>query len=127
MKKKQKAKGPSPETQAYRKILGGKIQKLRKITGMTQATLAEKLGYSEKYMSAVENGRGGMKQEKIKKTAEIFNVQPDALMSEKDLTYEQLEMLRNLWRSFDKPDNTMNPALGPLLKQAADEAESPSL
>ena len=109
----------SPEVRAYRKTLGKKIKILRDLSGLTQAQLAEAIEYSEKYLSAVENGHKGMKMQKLKKCAEIFNVPPESLLSEKELTAEQLKMLRCLWISFDKKDNPHNPSLMAILSEAA--------
>lgn len=121
--KVKKVSQPSPRTVAYRKSLGERIKLLRDIIGITQAQLAAALGYSEKFLSSVENGRKGMKMQKIKEAAGILGVPSEALLTEKDLTREQLEIMHNLWKSFDLKDNPMNPALLALSQQAADVAK----
>lgn len=117
------AQKPSPQTIAYRKSLGRKIKLLRDIAGFTQAQFANALKYTEKFVSSVENGRKGMKMEKIKEAAAILHVHPDVLLTEKDLTYEQLEIFRNIWEAFQEQDNPLTPALLALSRQAAESVK----
>ncbi len=47
------------------KKIGKRLQEARKKCGMTQATLSEKLGISEHYLSAVERGMNQLKYETL--------------------------------------------------------------
>lgn len=56
------------------KSLGKKIQKIRKITGLTQEELAEKVGISRAYMGYIEQGRYSASLEVIEKVARVLKV-----------------------------------------------------
>ena len=85
-----------------RQTLGRKIRILREINGLTQAELAEKLGYSsDKYISAIEGGSKSMKKEKVLEAAEIQHVHPIALLSPLPLTDKQLRGMVNFWRLIE--------------------------
>jgi transcriptional regulator with XRE-family HTH domain len=49
--------------------------------GLTQATLAEKIGISTAFVSRVERGQKKMKVETLYATAKVLNVSVDALLS----------------------------------------------
>lgn len=61
--------------------LAGNLIKLRKAAGMTQAELAEKLGYSNKSVSKWERGDGYPDIFTLRKIADIYGVTVDEIMS----------------------------------------------
>lgn len=50
------------------------IVKLRKFAGMSQRELADKLQVRPSFLSAIENGRSRIPEEKVEKLREIFDV-----------------------------------------------------
>ena len=61
------------------KILGKKIQKLRKRTDFTQEELADKLGISRVYMGYIEQGRESPSLRLLMKIARKLNVKTEDL------------------------------------------------
>ena len=62
-------------------IIGKNIARYREAAGLTQATLAEKIGISTAFVSRVERGQKKMKVETLHATAKVLNVSVDALLS----------------------------------------------
>lgn len=62
-------------------IIGKNIARYREAAGLTQATLAEKIGISTAFVSRVERGQKKMKVETLYATAKVLNVSVDALLS----------------------------------------------
>ncbi len=60
--------------------LGQRIKQIRESLGLSQQTLAEKLGISRPSISQIENGERKVSAEELKKLAAIFNLSVDALM-----------------------------------------------
>lgn len=56
------------------KILGKRIQKIRKGIGLTQEELAEKVGISRAYMGYIEQGRYSASLEVIEKIAKVLRI-----------------------------------------------------
>ena len=50
------------------------IARIRKMAGMSQRELAEKLSVKPSFLSAIENGRSRMPEEKLEKIKEIFDI-----------------------------------------------------
>ncbi len=69
------------EKQDLVRILASNIAACRKKAGMTQAELAEKLGYSDKTVSKWERAEGLPDVLCLKRLAETFGVSTDALLS----------------------------------------------
>ncbi len=63
-------------------IIGKNITRLRKLSGMTQLELAEKLNYSDKSVSKWEQGNGLPDVRILVQIAEIFKVSVDDLVRE---------------------------------------------
>lgn len=62
-------------------ILGSRIRNRRNELGMTQETLAEKLGYtSRSSIAKIENGTNSLTQPKIEEFARVLQVTPSYLM-----------------------------------------------
>ena len=62
-------------------IIGKNIARYREAAGLTQATLAEKIGISTAFVSRVERGQKKMKVETLYATAKVLKVSVDALLS----------------------------------------------
>jgi len=72
----------------FNEFVGSKIKELRKSYGMTQMDLAYKLGYESSGMiSQVENGLRGMSLSRIRKCADLFNVQLGVLLRDKEHSF----------------------------------------
>ncbi len=56
------------------KALGKRIQRIRKMTDMTQEDLAEKIGISRAYMGYIEQGRYSASLEVIEKIARTLRI-----------------------------------------------------
>lgn len=66
---------------ALEEIIGRNIARYREVAGLTQATLAEKIGISTAFVSRVERGQKKMKVETLYAIAKVLNVSVDALLS----------------------------------------------
>ncbi|WP_194778464.1 helix-turn-helix domain-containing protein [Pararhodonellum marinum] len=75
---------------------GKNIKKIRSVRGLTQAQLAEMLEVSRGVISSYEEGRAEPKIETILKTAEVFHLSTDILLSS-NVTVNQLS-------GFNLPD-----------------------
>ena len=64
---------------------GEKIQTLRKLSGLTQEQLAEKLYISRTAVSKWESGKGYPNIESLKDIAQMFNVSIDYLLSSEEI------------------------------------------
>jgi len=75
--------------------IGKRLEYFRVKAGITQEELAEKLGYKSgpSMISQAERGLAGMSVEQYIKAAKILNVHPAALISEKDFSNEDIELL----------------------------------
>lgn len=93
---------------------GNKIRALRKLAGLTQRELAEKVGIDFTYLSKIENGiMVPPSEETINKMSEVLKFAPDELLSmakkfPKDLSPNQpeaIEFLRTIKdRELNKDD-----------------------
>lgn len=61
-------------------IIGDNIAEYRKLAGMSQQQLSEKVGISPAFMSRVERGAKMMKIETLLRIADALNVSCDALL-----------------------------------------------
>lgn len=68
-------------TKYWKKSSAKNIARYREAAGLTQATLAEKIGISTAFVSRVERGQKKMKVETLYATAKVLNVSVDALLS----------------------------------------------
>lgn len=81
--------------EALEEIIGRNIARYREVAGLTQATLAEKIGISTAFVSRVERGQKRMKVETLYATAKALNVSVDALLST-DTSAAQLANINQL-------------------------------
>ena len=64
------------------KVFGLLFKKYRTSLNCTQAEVAEKLGISEKYVSRVETGIGGISKETLAKYVNILGITPNLFYKE---------------------------------------------
>lgn len=77
------------------KKLGANVQKYRKIAGLTQEQLAEKVDCSNSHIGQIENGRGIPSLEVITKIANVLGVSVDQLIIA-DSKHPELIYLREI-------------------------------
>lgn len=63
-----------------KKKLGFVIKKVRSDLKITQKTLAEKAGFTENYLSLLENGKRGIGLDRLNIVAEIFGIPAELLL-----------------------------------------------
>ena len=81
--------------EALEEIVGRDIARYREVAGLTQATLAGKIGISTAFVSREERGQKRMKVETLYATAKALNVSVDALLSS-DSSAAQLANINQL-------------------------------
>ena len=64
------------------KVFGLILKQHRRKLGYTQSELSEKLGISEKYVSRVETGIGGISKETLTKYMNILGISPNTMYKE---------------------------------------------
>ena len=64
------------------RVFGSILKQYRRRAGLTQAEMAEKLGISEKYVSRIETGIGGISKETLAKYMNILGVSPNTMYRE---------------------------------------------
>ena len=81
---------------------GDQLKSLRKIEGLTQRELAEKVGLKQNSYSDWENGKLEPNIEMLVKLADYFGVSIDYLMSRKakDTTEEFEELFKTIYKDF---------------------------
>ena len=61
------------------KVFGSILKNYRTRQKLTQAEMAEKLGISEKYVSRVETGTGGISKETLAKYMNLLGISPNTI------------------------------------------------
>lgn len=64
------------------KVFGMILKKHRLELNLTQAEISEKLGISEKYVSRVETGTGGISKETLAKYMNLLGISPNKMYKE---------------------------------------------
>ena len=64
------------------KVFGSILKQYRNKLDYTQADMSEKLGISEKYVSRVETGIGGISKETLAKYMNILGISPNLMYKE---------------------------------------------
>ena len=64
------------------KVFGLILKQHRRKLGYTQSELSEKLGISEKYVSRIETGIGGISKETLTKYMNILEISPNTMYKE---------------------------------------------
>jgi transcriptional regulator with XRE-family HTH domain len=63
-----------------RKLVGRNVERLRRAQGITQEQLAERSGFSQQYISGLENGRRNPTVVTLYEIAAALNVMPVELL-----------------------------------------------
>ena len=71
-------------SEKFHKICGIRLRKARKGNGLTQETLAEKCGVSNRLISSIEAGSRSLTENMAKKLGKALHVKPGWLMGESD-------------------------------------------
>lgn len=58
-----------------KELLGGRVKELRKMRGLSQEELSEKVGIDSKHLSRIEVGRGFPSLDTLEKLADALNVE----------------------------------------------------
>ena len=64
------------------KVFGMILKKYRRDLGFTQSEMSEKLGISDKYVSRIETGIGGISKETLTKYMNILGISPNTMYKE---------------------------------------------
>ena len=74
--------------------LGNKLRRIRRETGVTQVALAKDLGISPSYLNMIERNQRPMTLRLLERTADVFDISPDALAQDDDarLLVDLMEM-----------------------------------
>lgn len=83
-----------------KKLIGKRIQQIRKNKGITQEKLAEMIGIEVPSMSNLETGKFSPSAETLQKLTNVLNVHPWEFYFFNDLTEE--EMLTEIKRALEK-------------------------
>jgi len=77
---------------------GNRIKELRRRKGITQETLAERLGISREFLGRVENGKSGASVDLLVTLSFIFNVSLDYLVlgREQSISFSENEKKKAL-------------------------------
>ena len=73
--------------QSIRKAVGQNVKRFRKEAGVTQETLAEKLGFSTSHIANIEGGRTGISDEVLANLCNIFHKKPAEIYNEPDASF----------------------------------------
>ncbi|HRR41753.1 MAG TPA: helix-turn-helix transcriptional regulator [Syntrophales bacterium] len=102
--------------------IGRRIRIIRKRARLSQMDLARAAGYTSSGMlSQIERGLVGMELSKLLRVADALGVHPVALLSDLDLTDEQLIHLSEFAKLLKSPNPKNLEAILTLLKDAIDE------
>jgi transcriptional regulator with XRE-family HTH domain len=101
-----------------RKIVGKRILTFRTQKGLSQEEFAELMGYKSKssMISQIENGGTIMSVEQAIKASKILNVHPAALLSDVDVTDEDVQALSDFLLILEDLKNPNREAIKTLIK-----------
>ena len=68
--------------------IGNKVLEFRKMSGLTQAELAEKAGLADRTYADIERGNVNMRIETLLKICDALGVTPDDILTENDDDFE---------------------------------------
>jgi transcriptional regulator with XRE-family HTH domain len=77
------------QTDTIEEALGATITELRIRTGVSQAALADKLGYSVSYISKLERGQMNPTLRTLFDLADSFGIEPDVLVKTMKRTFQK--------------------------------------
>ncbi len=85
-----------------KKIFGNNLQKYRKVLGLSQEEMAERLEISVDHLSRVELGKKFVSASLIEKIFDEINVSPSALFYSPENNVLDNDDITNLFKIFDK-------------------------
>ena len=94
-----------------RQVLANNMRKYRKVRGLTQAKLAEKINSATTYITTIETGKKYPSPTMLEKIAKALNVDPPDLFATNNVTYitpannsndNLLKELLNDFQQFEK-------------------------
>ncbi len=83
-----------------KKLLGKKIQNLRKSKGYSQLEFAEKIDISLNGLGTIETGKGFLTAETLEKILKVLNIEPNELFSFSNTDNEQ-QIYNNIIRLLE--------------------------
>ena len=89
----------SVQKESIDKVLGEIFKEYRLKNHLTQEKIAEKLGISVKYISRIENGSGGVKEETLGNYMNILGISPNVIFEKlivNDKVKSQLDLSKKL-------------------------------
>ena len=116
-----------------KKIIGENIKTARKLKGLTQRALAEKIGIAFQNLSVWENGKGAPSAKYLMKLAEILEISIDRLTTPSGVTGAILAAQEQSFPSFGSPYSAesgrsqLPPDISGLLSQGLAESHSMKL
>ena len=103
-----------------KKTVGTRIQKQRKLLGLTQEKMAERIGKSTKYYADVERGLTGMAIEGLLDICNHLNLTPNYVLLG-DIEDESLDAVNNLESVLAKCTPQQRIQLGRLINSFVDK------
>ena len=83
-----------------KKLLGSKIQELRKSKGISQSEFAEKIGISVNGLGVIETGKGFLTADTLEKILCVLNLEPGELFALSS-TKTETQIYRDILRLLD--------------------------
>ena len=79
-------------------LIGNKLYKIRRRTGLTQAEVAEKAEISDRTYADIERGTANMRMETLLRICSVLNITPDEILTEKNapVSVHQEEIIERL-------------------------------
>jgi transcriptional regulator with XRE-family HTH domain len=87
-------KSPAAEpvdAERYR-LLGARLQELRRVRGLSLKEVAERVGVSPSFLSMVERGQTDLSLTRFSRLTEYYKVQPSELLMEMNATFDDPEI-----------------------------------
>ena len=91
-----------------KKLLGAKIQRLRKSKGISQLEFAEKIDISVNGLGVIETGKGFLTADTLEKILNVLNLEPEELFSfgssktEKEIYQDILRLIETVKTDHSK-------------------------
>lgn len=73
--------------QSIRKAVGKNIRRFREEAGLTQESMAERLGFSTSHIANIEGGKTGISDEILASLCNLFNKKPAEIYNDPDLNF----------------------------------------
>jgi len=99
-----KVRRPTPEDEAYLRILADRIRDGRAQRGMTRNALAADSGVSLRFLAQLESGQGNPSVLVLRRIASAMGFPPDALLSDEPIRSVDQTLLTQILRSLSNDD-----------------------